>query len=347
MAPCMTRLLRAIVGTALAIVPLAAQTELKDPKFHFSEARGLGLEEGVCRRDPSDVIQVNGTYYVWYTRVARRDKPVLYPSGYAGEVWFATSRDGRRWRERGKALGVGTGGMFDSHGVFTPNILVNRRKYYLFYTAVPPTPDLDGETFQNNSTNDRTAIGLATSDSPSGPFVRADSNPILTTSDSADQFDSYRVDDACLVVRDGKYWLYFKGRALADGPSGPRRTKMGVAIAERPEGPYVKHSANPVLDSGHEVLVWPHRSGVAALVSGTGPQGRTMQHAMDGISFRRAGVLPETYPLAPGAFRPDAFENTSFGRGFQWGISMQSGPHPYLVRYDVNLAVPETGAAAR
>ncbi len=345
MAPRMTRLLRAIVGAALAIAALAAQPELAEPEFRYSEALGLGLEEGVCRRDPSDVIEVNGTYYVWYTKVDGTQK--LYPSGYDGEVWFATSRDGRRWRERGRALGVGASGMFDSHGVFTPNILVNGGKYYLFYTGVQPTPGLDGETFQNNSTNDRTAIGLASSDSPSGPFARTDVNPILTTSASAEQFDSYRVDDACLIVRDGKYWLYFKGRALADGADGPRRTKMGVAIAERPEGPYVKHSANPVLDSGHEVLVWPHRSGVAALVSGTGPQGRTLQHAMDGISFRKAGVLPETYPMAPGAFRADAFENTPFGRGFEWGISMRHGRDPYLVRYDVNLAVPETGTAAR
>ena len=336
----MARLLTAIVGAALAIAPLAAQPELKAPTFSFSAATGLGQETGVARRDPSDVIQVSGTYYVWYTKVESTHKPALYPEGYAGEVWYATSRDGQTWQEQGRALGAGASGTFDSHGVLTPNILVAGGKYYLFYTGVKPTPGGDGETFENNATNDFTAIGLATSSSPSGPFVRAKTNPILTPSDSADQWwDSYRVDDACLIVRGGKYWLYYKGGRLPDGRSAAL-TQMGVAIAARPEGPYTKHSTNPVLDSGHEVLVWPHRSGVAALIAHIGPQARTMQYATDGISFQKVGDLPGTYPQAPGAFRPDAFANTRFGRGFSWGISMLHVKDPYLVRYDTNLAVP-------
>ena len=339
------RLLQAFAAGVLAVALPAAEpefAELKQPAFRFSEARGLGLEEGVCRRDPSDVIQVEQTYYLWYTRVNERSNPALYPSGYAGEVWFATSPDGRVWQEQGKALGTGPAGAFDAHGVFTPNVLVTDGKFYLFYTAVRPTPGRDDGVFENNAINDRTAIGLAVSDSPNGPFVRAETNPVLETGGSANRFDSYRVDDACLIVRDGKYWLYYKGRSFAHGRNGPRRTKMGVAIAEKPEGPFFKHGANPVLDSGHEVLVWPHRAGVAALVSDTGPQARTVQHAPDGLGFRKVGELPEVFPRAPGAFRPDAFDNTKFGRGLLWGISMRSGPDPYLVRYDVNLAVPES-----
>ena len=339
-------LLQAFAAGVLVVASPAAEPELpelKQPAFRFSEARGLGFEQGVCRRDPSDVIQVEQTYYLWYTRVDERSNPALFPSGYAGEVWFATSRDGRVWQEQGKALGTGPAGAFDAHGVFTPNVLASDGKYYLFYTAVQPTPGRDDGVFENNATSDRTAIGLAVSDSPMGPFVRASTSPVLETSESANRFDSYRVDDACLIVRDGKYWLYYKGRSRADGRNGPRRTKMGVAIAERPDGPYVKYGANPVLDSGHEVLVWPHRVGVAALVSDTGPQARTVQHALDGVGFRKVGELPEAFPRAPGAFRPDAFDNTKFGRGFLWGISMGAGPHPYLVRYDVNLAVPESG----
>ncbi len=339
-------LLRAIAAGVLALASPAAEPELpelKQPAFRFSEASGLGHEQGVCRRDPSDVIQVEQTYYLWYTRVDERSNPALYPSGYAGEVWFATSRDGRAWQEQGKALGPGPTGAFDSHGVFTPNVLARDGNYYLFYSAVRPTPGRDDGFFENNATSDFTAIGLAVSDSPMGPFVRASPNPVLETSGSANRFDSYRVDDACLIVRDGKYWLYYKGRSRADGRNGPRRTRMGVAIAERPDGPYVKYGANPVLGSGHEVLVWPHRAGVAALVSDTGPQARTVQHAPDGVRFRKVGELPEAFPRAPGAFRPDAFDNTKFGRGFLWGISMRNGPDPYLVRYDVNLAVPESG----
>ncbi len=331
-----------LLGALLAAAPLTAQfPELEAPVFHFREARGLGFQEGVCRRDPSDVIRAGGVYYVWYTRVESTHKPALYPSGYAGEIWFATSRDGRLWQEQGRALGRGEPGEFDSHGVFTPNILVAEGKYYLFYTGVAPTPGRRDGVFENNSSNDFTAIGVAVSDSPDGPFRRAETNPVLRPDAAAERFDSYRVDDACLIVRDGRYWLYFKGRSLADGPAGPRRTKMGVAIAENPSGPYIKYPGNPILDSGHEVLVWPHRRGVAALVSDTGPQARTIQYAADGLHFQKAGEIPEDFPKAPGAYRPDAFTDTGFGCGIRWGISMRFGPHPYLVRFDTDMAVPD------
>ena len=36
---------------------------------------------------------------------------------------------------------------------------------------------------------------------------------------------------------------------------GPRHTKLGVAIADKPEGPYTKNENNPIIKSGHEVMV--------------------------------------------------------------------------------------------
>ncbi|MCY3832713.1 MAG: hypothetical protein OXG85_06825 [Chloroflexi bacterium] len=37
-------------------------------KFKYSLAPGLGYEQGVVRRDPSSIIEVNGVYHSWYTR---------------------------------------------------------------------------------------------------------------------------------------------------------------------------------------------------------------------------------------------------------------------------------------
>ena len=111
--------------------------ELSRPEFTFVPAVGLEEEPGVCRRDPSDVIRVGSTYFVWYTKVT--DGPGIYnfPSGYSGDVWYATSEDGRQWEERGEVVGKGPEGAFDEFGVFTPGILVADGKYYLFYDAVP------------------------------------------------------------------------------------------------------------------------------------------------------------------------------------------------------------------
>jgi hypothetical protein len=65
--------------------------------------------------------------------------------------------------------------------------------------------------------------------------VKSESNPILKTSDDTTAFDSMRVDDACLLVREGKYWLYYKGRQWNNSPAN---TRMGVAIAAKPGGTY-------------------------------------------------------------------------------------------------------------
>ncbi len=296
-----------------------------DLTLRFVPVDGLGFEEDVCRRDPSDVIKDGATYFVWYTKVSNAPDVWDYPSGYSGTVWYATSRDGVHWIERGEALGKGGPGAFDEHGVFTPNILVAGGNYYLFYTGVPK-PMSEGAP---------TAMGAAIAVTPYGPWRKSKANPLLKPSKDPKCFDSFRVDDSCLITRDAKYWLYYKGRQLGHSPA---ETKMGVAFAEHPAGPYIKYKGNPVVGSGHEVLVWPYREGVMALIGPTGPEKNTIQYAPDGLYFRIITRFSNP-PRAPGAYRPDAFTDTKYGEGIHWGISMILGKNPYLERFECNLAV--------
>lgn len=292
--------------------------------FAYSDA--MPYEEGVTRRDPSPVIEVDGTYYFWYSRTQES------PDGYSASIWYATSADGRIWQEAGEALPKGAGGAFDEHAVFTPTILVAEAKYYLFYTAVPePFTNDDGGPHGT-----RTAIGVASSESPRGPWRRA-ADPVLRPSNNPDRFDSMRIDDTCLIVRGGMYWMYYKGRQMN---RTPRETKMGLAIAQSPTGPYRKHPESPVLDSGHEVCVWPHGGGVGCMVCKVGPQGNTLQYSGDGVHFQRIGdAVP---PPAPGPFRADQFMDGK-GPGITWGIAMRTHPKwPYLVRFDCDLRHTET-----
>lgn len=306
-------------------------------EFSYSAAVGLGYQEGVTRRDPSDVIKVGASYYVWYTKTSRGY------SGYDATIWYASSPDGRRWTEEAEAIKRGQAGSWDAQSVFTPNILVAEGRYYLFYTAISKPKD---DRF-------RTAIGAAVSDSPDGPWKRFEGNPVLRTSrgrwvgDSGTKagpdaaWDSHVVDDACLIVRDGKYWLYYKGRQMGLSPA---QTKMGLAIADSPTGPYIKHKANPLIKSGHEVLVWPYRQGVVALIGPTGPRGNTIRYAPDGLDFSVKSRIKNP-PKAPGAYRPDAFDNTTNGQGITWGISMGTkNRRPYLVRFDCALGVKKLTA---
>ena len=313
----------------LATYPLP---EARKMIVSYSAAKDLGPEQGVMRRDPSDInrtrelyyqgnsLKTDDTYYAWYTKSH-------VPHGYDATVWYATSADGRTWVEKGEALPRGPEDSWDAQSVFTPNILKAEDKYYLFYTGVP-------KPFTNKGNKvTKSAIGLAVADSPDGPWRKLATNPILTCSDDPAHFDSMRVDDACLIVRDGRYWLYYKGRQWDNTPAN---TMMGVAIAERPEGPYKKYAGNPVIRGGHEVLVWPLDTGVAALIN-IGPEGirRTVQYAPDGLKFWKMMNLDQV-PSAPGAYRPGAFRGKGEGKMIEWGlhIGRQEGFLPFLERFD-------------
>jgi len=311
-----------------AVWGVISSTAIPVAHFQYREVQGIGHEAGTCRRDPSDVIQVDGVSYVWYSKVTHEE--ALYPSGYRATVWYATSEDhGLTWEEQGEAVGVSSEG-FDSHATFTPNILVVQGRYYLAYTAV-----CKGFTNKGYSDVNRTAIGMAVAESPRGPWRKLPANPILQSSRDPERFDSFRVDDSCFLLREGKVWLYYKGRQWE---KTPRETKMGVAVADRPEGLYVKQNqGRAVCDSGHEILVWPVGQGVMSLVSDTGPHGRTLQYALDGLHFRVVGDIPKDFPKAPGAFRPDLTELPTPTSGIEWGISMVHGKDPYLVRYAITM----------
>jgi predicted GH43/DUF377 family glycosyl hydrolase len=296
--------------------------------FKYDEITGIGYEEGVTRRDPSDIIKVGDYYYIWYTRITAGE--CLYPSGYCGTLWYASSTDGYTWVEKGEALGVGDKGAFDSHAVFTPNILKFNGKYYLYYTGVKPTPGNPDNRFENNSETDVTAIGVAVSDSPDGPFRRFSSDPILEISSIEQDFDSYRVDDAAMLVRNGKIWLYYKGRSIIHGQQGPGLTRNGVAFSNMPEGPFTKYDSH-IIDKSHEVLIWNQGGGIATLASIS----RSVYFAPDGLHFSPVQSDIKQFPQAPGLYRPHLSDHT-IKEIPGWGISHRNKDGDiYLVRFEM------------
>ncbi|HUT10090.1 MAG TPA: family 43 glycosylhydrolase [Thermoguttaceae bacterium] len=289
-------------------------------KAIYTPAIGLDPQKGVMRRDPSDIIKVGDLYYVWYS------KGKIAP-GYDATVWYATSPDGHTWTEQGMALAKGEPGSWEGASVFTPNILVAEGRYWLFYTG---TSRKFGKPFNPDST-----IGIAVSDSPDGPWERLATNAALKNSDNPADFDSHLVDDACLIVRGGKYWFYYKGRQLGKSPG---QTKMGVAIADQPQGPYVKYEGNPIVQGNHEVMVWPQGTGVAAMIGTTGPNEitRSIMYAEDGLHFSKTHNILNV-PTAAGAYRPEAFTDSGTGERIDWGVHIgkQNESLPFIQRFDL------------
>ena len=304
------------VGLATGIT-LTAQTVT----VTHSKIEGIGAEAGVMRRDPSDVIKVGDLFYVWYSKG-------MIASGYDATVWYATSEDGHKWVEKGMALGKGKPGTWEGASVFTPNILVAEGKYWLFYTGT-------SRKFKKGFNPD-SKIGIAVADSPNGPWSRLDSNPALKNSDRPEDFDSHLVDDACLLKRNGKYWFYYKGRQLGKSPS---ETKMGLAIADNPAGPYVRHKSNPVIPGNHEVLVRPQGNGVAAMIGRVGPKEitKSILYAEDGLNFSKTHSV-KNGAWAGGAFRPEAFTGSGKGKLPKWGVEIgreKKSKLPFIGRFEV------------
>lgn len=327
--------------------------------FYYSEVTGIGKEEGVTRRDPTSVLRIDGMYYVWYTRrqtaKARdytnrppfrdpqiRDIPVF--DWDLSEIWYATSEDGFNWQERGKAVGLGPRGEYDCRSVFTPDVLLAGEKLYLYYQAVD-------YPYTIRTTN---AIGMSWSESPHGPWNRWDT-PVLTPGKPGEwlgdddsnavckygDWDSHKVHDPFIMKRKDEYWLYYKGQPMGWGTEHCTGIGLGVAIAEKPEGPFAKSPLNPVTNSGHETCLYPYKEGVAAICGHDGPEKDTIQFAPDGLNFEVVShvFLP---PCAAGPFAPDSYVGTDDGKGINWGLAHiateeTGGLNSYILRFDCNL----------
>ncbi|MEA1949931.1 MAG: family 43 glycosylhydrolase [Planctomycetota bacterium] len=327
-------LLYALAIFLLAPAAVRAQTEtaippeLATPNYRISDITGIGYDEQWERCDSSNIIKVGDIYHVWYTRFKARTEL------YAGTVYHATSTDGRNWNERKQAIGPGPAGTWDNFGVITPYMFVENGKYYLYYTA---SQELPGEPWNIRGKNNRRHIGLAIADSPDGPWKKLP-KPILSPGKKG-EWDDYLVDDTNVILRDGKYWLYFKGY---NWPTTWKHTRWGLAVADKPTGPFAKYKSNPILDSGHCVCVWPHGPGIAALVDDAGPQKFTVQYTSDGINFRQVCKLKHV-DIGCAPYDPDAFANTTNGRGITWGVtSRRKNGLIYILRFDVDLEQPQS-----
>lgn len=327
--------------------------------FKTKKIDGLPVEEGVTRRDPSSIILVDGLYYVWYTKsqegadlVGVQEATDSTRAFYWDlcDIWYATSKDGYKWEEQGIAVHRGPKGSYDHRSVFTTDILVAKGKYYLAYQAAASLNDarwskkraISGDFCPN-------VIGMSVSDSPNGPWKALD-KPILKVG-SEDAWDGEVVHDPTFIVKGGKYYLYYKsaGRVpwkvnISNGEFNKEHADMpraiiGVAIADNPEGPYIKSEYNPVLIGGQECIVWPYRNGVCSMLI-EGPEKHSIQFSEDCINFYPMvhGITP---PTGGACFRPGNFADIDEhpGQGLTWGISHQLWPHNHLVRFECNLSL--------
>jgi predicted GH43/DUF377 family glycosyl hydrolase len=267
------------------------------------------------RHDPSNIIKHDGKYYVWFTE---------HPKGTSGwakssTIQYATSSDGYDWTIEGTAVSHGQPGEWDEQGTLTAYVVPNEGKFHLFYTGVGPE-------FKERH-NSKTGIGYAIADSPEGPWDKC-AEPILWPTD--DEWECLNNDDTNIIYREGKWWLYFKGKPRNNDSAA---TQIGVAISENLTGPYEKHPANPLF-KGHALTAWVHRDGVAAM-TGFDVTGELLW-SEDGIHFVKVKDLRNK---STGVYCPNNFKDGSNDDGVTWGFDVQAGRPRYIYRFNADMTV--------
>ncbi|QVY66093.1 family 43 glycosylhydrolase [Polaribacter sp. Q13] len=316
-------------------------------QFKYTELKGFDYNGGdgtITRRDPSKVIFENGKYYVWYTGRKSPVRPVgmarakeatdVIPSADwdLSDIWYATSEDGFTWKEEGIAVPRPPKPQAGWRSVTTTDILKFKGKYYLYYQAFMEASGLRG---------DFCPVAVSYADSPDGPWIPYDE--VVIPNGPEGSWDQYSIHDPYPLVHEGKIYLYYKGDFDKRKELKPSKIRMqGLAIAENPLGPFVKHPLNPVINSGHETTLFPFKEGVAAIVQRDGMEHNTIQYAKDWVNFEIASIT-ELMPVAGGPFVPDAFTDTKNGRGITWGISHfinadGNWNHTILTRFDCDLS---------
>lgn len=325
-------------------------------EFDVTPLKGdFAFEEGVIRRDPSSVLKVDGLYHCWYTRGegetvgfgSTNPNDKVFPWDLT-QVWHATSEDGETWKEQGPAVVPGEAGRFDDRAVFTPEVLAHNGKFYLVYQTV--------QTPYTNRQYEEVAIAVA--ENPFGPWTQSDT-PILSPEKDGEwdgdedsrfnvkskgSFDSHKVHDPCLLVFNDKFYLYYKGETMGEGMNiGGREIKHGVAVADNPFGPYVKSELNPISNSGHEVVVWNYKGGIATLLTTDGPEKNTIQFAEDGENFAIKAHIKGA-PEAIGLFRDDIADTPP--PGLTWGLCHKydsSWNWNYICRFTTRKQILDAG----
>lgn len=122
---------------------------------------------------------------------------------------------------------------WDADMTHNVNVILRDGKYLLYYIGNYG----DGQ-YPTHRNHDR--IGVAMADKPEGPWRRFD-EPIIDVSPDATVFDSLCTANPAAAVRpDGSILVIYKAVPIVPGKPMGGSVRWGVAIAEKPEGPYVK-----------------------------------------------------------------------------------------------------------
>ena len=233
---------------------LLAAAALVLPDFSYANTAGNNISAFAKKLKPvGRALEMEG-YYVWC------NSPIMAPDGRIHLFfsrwtskkgmggWINSSEIAHAIAESPEApfeyvdtvLAPRGAGYWDATTCHNPHIQFIDGKYCLFYMGN-----------SNGKTNTK-RIGLATANSLNGPWVRSE-KPLLEPGAEGTWDDHCTTNPAFVKHPNGQYWLYYKSWNNNDyynskDPLIRGNRKYGLAISQKLEGPYIRHSSNPIID---------------------------------------------------------------------------------------------------
>lgn len=135
---------------------------------------------------------------------------------------------------------------FDGMSTHNTCIKEYNGKFYLYYMGttyggdIPTSSDIPGG--YTDEVWNKKRIGLAIADDINGEFKRFD-KPLLEPRDCSYWDCTITTNPTVAILPNGKTYMIYKSRKAYMRP-----LQLGVAVADKPEGPFVRLSDNPILD---------------------------------------------------------------------------------------------------
>ena len=172
--------------------------------------------------ETSDIIKMDGTYYLYYHATSGKTSDVQHYS-----IGLASASDPLGPWEKcvsNPLLTPGSPGEWDDDHVAAASILKIGDIFYMWYSGM------------RENAYPRWDVGLATAQHLEGPWTKYSGNPIM---------EDFGYVGGILKVGD-KYYLY------SNYPIDPESdlVPLALATANSPEGPYTRYEGNPVLSPG-------------------------------------------------------------------------------------------------
>lgn len=157
-------------------------------------ANPLNLGEGLRTADPSAHVWQDGRLYLYTSH------DMECQADFHMQDWMAFSSENLKdWTNHGVILSLDDLSWADNYA-WAPDAAYKNGKYYLIFPA--------GTGFKDRVNPEKSTkwmgIGIAVSDSPTGPFKDAIGKPLWT--------DPYANDPSLFIDDDGTAWLYFHGK---------------------------------------------------------------------------------------------------------------------------------------